>query len=239
MGSLKEMIDVTNLKTNEPSAARGFYWACAWSALFAVPLVFVVAAGGWFAHQAREFRKAVVRRSQQDFDQQFTQLKSGKTNKIYFYDTSDTERLIAQLDGAAEVEDLQLDLTDATDDCMHYVAELPNLRTLVLYGGNPGIGDRGLESLKDKDSIESLQLINTRVTNDGLKVLQSLKGLRSLTVYFEAWRGTGLSDAGLSHLKSLRTLETLTVGGGWASAEGIKELKSAIPQCDIVTQPSR
>ena len=176
-----------------------------------------------------------ARRSQVEMDSQLNRLKLGETKLIYLYDTQDTDDLLEKVRGMVEVEELDLDLTDVSDNGMRHVATLPKLRRLHIYAG--GVSDQGLSLLKSNQSITSLELSNTLVTDDGLRGLTELPNLQSLTICFELRIGPRLSDAGISHLKYLRNLETLVIGGDWASDHAINELRSEMPNCKITRQP--
>lgn len=233
------MITDTENTKSAASESRSIHLHLCLRLLSAIGILFIGAVVIPVAYQLREFDNAQVRRSQDDFTTQLGNLKSGDNTEIYLYDSRDTDVLLRQMNGMAKVEVLQLELTDVSDEGMRSVATLPKLRKLVVYGGNPGIGDRGLVLLKGNRSIEMLELINTRITDDGLGVLKDLHSLLSLTVYCEARREPRLSDAGLAHLKNLQKLETLEITGGWASDSGVADLKSTMPTCSILTQPHR
>jgi hypothetical protein len=49
----------------------------------------------------------------------------------------------------------------------------------------------------------------------------------------ELWvAGTAVSDAGLEHLRGLKHLKTLDVGGTKVTAEGWKRLRAALPSLE-------
>ena len=71
---------------------------------------------------------------------------------------------------------------------------------------------------------------STGVTDAGLKELATLKNLTTLDL-----SNTGVTDAGLKELAPLKNLTTLNLGGFTrVTDEGIKELQKALPKCKIV-----
>lgn len=181
-----------------------------------------------------------TRWDQEQLDTQVRRLRTGESREILLYDTQwGTDRLLKQLSGMAEVESLVLDLTNVSDAGMRHVATLPNLKRLVIEGGNPGVGNRGLSFLTGCP-VEKLELINTKVDDEGLAHLQSLPNLRALTVYCDARRGRGLTDAGLDRLAGLSALDKLHldrlhISGSWASEAGLARIRTRLRNCTITT----
>jgi len=187
----------------------------------------------FLAHAISEIHQEPIRRSQEDLNRQLISLRAGQTKSVHLYETIRTNALLEQLEGMAEVEELNLELTDVSDAGMESVATLPRLRKLVIHGGRYGVSNQGLAILKGKQSLETLELTNTKVTDDGLKVLRELPNLRALTLYYEPLRGERLTDAGLVHLKKLPKLKSLTLTGGWASAKAVADLQATLPHCEV------
>jgi hypothetical protein len=104
---------------------------------------------------------------------------------------------------------------------------LPRLRGLNMYDA-AFYGD-GLEYLRD---IEVLDLSRTDVGDDAMPKFAAMRNLKSLSL-----TGTKITDAGLEHLKGLTQLRELWLGGEYRSenvtAEGIKRLQRALPNCKI------
>ena len=160
-------------------------------------------------------------------------LTSGAQQHVYFYSTSNTDDLIAEFSGMPEIENLGFELADLSNDGFRHVAELPNLQQLMLYGGYQRIGDSGLEMLRDNQTLRKLKLVNIDVTDAGLDVLPSLPMLTELELFRESFREVTLTDSALEHLRKLHQLEELTISGGWMSNPAFKELRDALPNCEI------
>ena len=202
------------------------------AALVLVPLAGIVALPGC-SLLFEDSEKEAIRRSQRQLDYQLDELKSGKSQQLYLYDTHGTDQLLEQINGMVEIKTLYLEQTDVSDNGMRHVVTLPNLRQLIIYAGQ--MSDEGLALLKGNQSITSLELYQLRITDDALRVLTEMPNLRSLTVSSEARLDPRLTDAGLANLKDLQNLDKLVISGDWASDGAIDELRSALPDCKITT----
>ena len=169
------------------------------------------------------------------FAEQKSLLTSGGQNGVYFYSTFNTDELVAQFAGMPEIEYLVFELTDISNAGFQHVADLPNLKKLVLYGGRT---HHGLELLRGHQSLEKLELINIDVTDRGLAVLKTLPRLVELYVYRNSSRQKFLSDAAKEQLRELSGLRKLTISGGWMSESAVDELKTDLPNCEIKTETS-
>src|SRR5687767_14429137 len=96
-----------------------------------------------------------------------------------------------QKDPAGNIVAIDLENVEATAADVQLVAELPELKTLTLWG--PGIDDAALERIAGHKKLASLTLKNTAIANDGLKKLHSLKALRQLNLQ----RSAELTDEGM------------------------------------------
>jgi len=67
--------------------------------------------------------------------------------------------------------------------------------------------------------VSEIDLSGTKVTDDDLRLLSNLAELRTLNLH-----RTGISDAGLEHLKDLKNLTTLTIGDTRITNAGLKAL---------------
>ena len=105
------------------------------------------------------------------FNEDLAELKAGKKNDIYFYDTVGTDDLVRQLEGMVEVEELVFELTDLSEAGMASIAKLPRLRKLVLYGGR-GINDACIAKLNGMTSLTELELLNRQITHDAIEELR-------------------------------------------------------------------
>jgi internalin A len=63
--------------------------------------------------------------------------------------------------------------------------------------------------------------VNKKVTNDGLKELKAFKNLKNLNIFF----CEQITNAGMTHVKELKSLETLSLGNTSVADDGLAELK--------------
>ena len=91
------------------------------------------------------------------------------------------------------------------------------------------VSDAGLKDLAALRGLTTLDLSVTKVTDAGLKELAALKGLTTLNL-----RGTKVTDAGLKELVALKGLTTLNLAYcPQVTGAGLKELRQALPKCEI------
>lgn len=167
-------------------------------------------------------------------DGEVKRLSSGQTSHVHFYATSNSDALVNQLAGMAEVRSLTFWETDLSDKGLRIIASLPRLEKLTVNGGS--VGDAGLESLSQNQSLRKLHFVNLNLSNEGLAVLQSIPNLDYLTVYGGPRSPSKLTDAAGPLLSHLKQLKKMNVGGGWLSNSAIDKLRMALPNCEIVEE---
>jgi hypothetical protein len=72
-------------------------------------------------------------------------------------------------------------------------------------------------------------LLVTLITDAGLKDFAGLSALEQLFL-----DDSHITDAGLKHLYGLKTLKVVVVGGAEISADGVAELRVALPSSTVV-----
>jgi hypothetical protein len=213
------------------------------SVLIAVIAIFGIVwlgTGLYVAKQRRiEAEETAIRtRNSVWVSEQKSLLTSGGKSSVYFYSTSQTDEMVAKFAGMREIEKLGFELTDLTRTGFPNVANLPNLRELMLYGGRHPIDSQTFEALRGHASLEKLELINTHVSDHGLELLKTLPKLVELELYRDSFREQFLTDAAIVYLRDLRELRKLTIAGGWMSETTIDELSKELPHCAIGTVSS-
>lgn len=158
-------------------------------------------------------------------------LASGQSDFVYFYSTGNTDALVKQLASMPEVHGLTFETTDLSDVGVTFIATLPNIEKLTIHGGT--VGNSGLNTLRNLEKLKTLHMVNLELTDDGLATLLSMKNLETLTLYSNQRSKTKLTDAAIHHLRELKTVKKLNVGGGWLSFHALTELKSSLPDCTI------
>lgn len=100
-----------------------------------------------------------------------------------------------QVETNPNVESIELQYMDITDDAMAYIGKLKRLKSLnIMY---TRVADDGLKYLIDLP-IEYLNLLETSVTDKGMKYIGQMKHLNQLFLH-----STHVTDAGLADLKNL------------------------------------
>jgi Leucine-rich repeat (LRR) protein len=97
-------------------------------------------------------------------------------------------------------------LSNATDDSLAVLAQLPNLEVLNLRG--TAITDDGLKHLRGHRRLRSLLLGSTNVTDHGAILLLSLPALEIVDL-----QQTKITDAGAASLSQIRQLQHLNLSG--------------------------
>ena len=193
-----------------------------------------VAAARRAAEREQRRQEQYVQKLNEDWiRKEIERLTTGQSDFVFFYSTGNTDALIQKLSSMPEVRGLTFETTDLSDLGVTFIATLPNIEKLTIHGGT--VGNSGLNSLRNLENLKTLHMVNLELTDDGLITLLSMKNLETLTVYSNQRSKTKLTDSAIKHLRDLKTLKRLNVGGGWLSLNSVNELKSSLPDC-IITQ---
>jgi predicted amidohydrolase len=123
---------------------------------------------------------------------------------------------------ADRLQGLWLRNTQVTDDGLSRLAELSNLRLLVLFG--TPVTDAGMQHLTGLSKLRVLNLTGTQVTDAGLAPLKHCRDLQWL--YLER---TQITDAGLAQLKQCGKLRWLFLAETAVTDDAIVGLEQSIP----------
>ncbi len=151
----------------------------------------------------------------------------------------------------ASLHEVDVSSNELNDNAVTVLANLPNLKRLVLYE-NP-ITDQSIQLIQELKNLETLDLSFTKVNGPVLSRLSNLKRLRELMV-----EGIGLDDDSISNLTVLSHLNTLDIsdnpitdtgmgklsvmknlhtlyitGLKTVSEDAIDQLSEALPKCDF------
>ncbi|VTS01186.1 leucine-rich repeat domain protein : Putative regulatory subunit (Fragment) OS=Gemmata sp. Wa1-1 PE=4 SV=1: LRR_6: LRR_6: LRR_6 [Gemmata massiliana] len=159
------------------------------------------------------------------------------------------------LAGLKRLRTLDLSGTALKSDEVRELAGLKGLTTLRLFGTD--LTDADLKELSSLSGLTSLDVSeNGRITGAGLEELRALKGLTDLRVGAAGWftdrdiKGlvrlqglerlaidvTGVTDAGLKELATLKRLTALDLKGfNKLTKPAVAELRAALPNCQITT----
>ena len=143
---------------------------------------------------------------------------------------------LRKLDGLQDLELLNLYADAINDETLKELEPFQQLRELDL--SLTSVSDAGLQHLTSLKKLASLTLLYSegfagpKITNAGLKPLSEMAQLTTLNLV-----GAKIDDAGIDDLKRLQNLRQLTLVGSRISAAGLKQLRMALPDCDVVSGP--
>jgi hypothetical protein len=179
---------------------------------------------------------------------------SPKIAGVKLRDTTATDGDLELLKCLPHVRHLELGNTGISDHGLIVVGRLRELESLSLLGTS--IGDGGIERLTHL-RLKQLFLNRTGITDEGVRHLSHMTTLQTLVldetqitdaalegvgklVNLEEWLGlnqTQVSDAGLPHLAGLKNCKNLTLIGTNVSREGLRRLRTALPQTNVSPSP--
>ncbi len=159
-----------------------------------------------------------------DFDDEVRKLD------LSYRQISDRECQVLQF--FPNLTELDLTGTDITDAAMANVVSLKKLHSLKLKG--TAVTAEGILQIPGMASLRLVDLGHTTVTDAALSHLSALGQLEYLLL-----NHTTISDAGLQHVASMRTLRGLNLVGSAVTEEGLARLKRSLPQCLVVSKPSK
>ena len=125
------------------------------------------------------------------------------------------------------LEELDLSVSEVTDDGLVNVGSLAELKTL--RASCPDIGDQGMTHLIRLRSLEVLDLSGTKITDRSADVFVAMPKLRELCL-----RETAFGDAGLARLAQSRQLEILDLDETRVTDVGLAQLPM-LPQLRELT----
>ena len=176
--------------------------------------------------------------------------------------TKITDKTLEMLATVPTLESLDIGFAEITDVGLDHLAVLPNLRELTI-GGNK-LTDLGMQMLRQLSQLTYLDLGGSQRTDSGLWSVTltdgSMDSIATLTNLKELrLNGTAVSGRGLERLKGLQTLERLHLQGckrigdsavpvigaltrlklvdvkdTALTADGVAQLRKALPQAQIL-----
>ncbi len=122
----------------------------------------------------------------------------------------------------------------ATDDDLNQLVDCPDVVKFEFW--NARITDRGVETLvgfpqatvRGPERLKFLVIESPAVTDVGVKLIGRCIGLKHLGL-----KGTKTTDTGLLALHGLTELEFIHLAGTKVSADGVRDLVTALPNCKI------
>ena len=134
----------------------------------------------------------------------------------------DCARSLAQFPTLRQVE---MHMTGLTDDGLAALAAIP---LEVLWVG-PRITDRGMETVGGFANLRHLDICTHLITDTGVRALAGLSGLQVLWL-----TRSRITDASIEVLSQFTGLRELNVNHTEITAQGLAQLKLALPGCRMV-----
>ena len=151
----------------------------------------------------------------------------GPRGLAVFIDSPETtDKELRCLRVLSRVEYLWVAETNITDQGMHEIGELRDLRVLSLI--HTKISDQGLRQLKELRELRALHLGGTKVTDAGLQDLSEMEKLELLGL-----NGTDVTDKGLDAVAQHKSLRHLDVAKTKVTDAGVDKLQKILPNLRI------
>jgi hypothetical protein len=116
-----------------------------------------------------------------------------------------------------------------TDEGVAHLADIRGLQGVYLSACGT-VTDKGLAHLKKVKGLKQVWITaNRRITDEGLKSIAEMNNLEWLSL-FGCER---ITDKGVAHLKLCKKLKFAFFGRTAVTDHGVKELKNALPDCDV------
>jgi hypothetical protein len=181
-------------------------------------------------------------------------LKNAKSLTLFFNEHI-TDAGMKHVKELTALESITLNSTSVGDAGLAELKGCKNIKQLYLAGCIK-MTDKSTETIKGFADLEDLSLPST-ITDAGAKNLVGLKKLKKLYLggcnaltdeavkqiaanlpdleYLElgATLGTDITDASVAHFARLKKLKHLGVNGSKVTADGLKELQKALPDCKV------
>ncbi|HEY7425286.1 MAG TPA: hypothetical protein VH682_13725 [Gemmataceae bacterium] len=171
-----------------------------------------------------------------------------RLRSLYLFSNKITDEGMRHFERLTELRELWLGGDKITDTGLAHLKALHRLHRLNL--SNSKITDAGLVHLKNLTQLSILILSDTAVTDAGLAHLREMTNLQeldlsnrrgSMGLLLASFPGAEdkkpakpkITDAGLKHLRGLSELRQLDLEGHPITAQGIAELRKALPKLEV------
>lgn len=144
--------------------------------------------------------------------------------------TSTDNKGLASIEGIVSLKLLRLNWSLVTDDGLKHIERLPDLAMLYLTG--TAVTDNVVPHITPLKSLKALQLSHTGITDVGLA---GLKGFAELTHL--GLDGTVVTDDSIPVIAGFTSLKYLNVSDTDMTDAGMRELKDALPDCRVESEP--
>ena len=142
--------------------------------------------------------------------------------------TAVTSEGLRALESAPSLQELTLMGPQFDDKTLEILKRLRNLRQLAIHGGS--VTDEGLKHLIDYPVLESFVVSASPIPRDAPQITDNGLAHVSKTKISRLFISrAAITDAGLKHLETMKTLRSLTLNDTDVTTEGLESLKKALP----------
>ena len=138
----------------------------------------------------------------------------------------ETHEILLTLPQFPELQWLNLDDADLTDEDLLQLADLRNLEILAL--ANTRLRGPGLRHLFKPSKLRQLVLSKTDIDDSALEIVASMTSLESVWL-----DGTRITNAGLKHLEKLPKLRGLSCSNTEVTEIGLDDLLKSHPELSV------
>jgi hypothetical protein len=146
--------------------------------------------------------------------------------KLLLVGTQITDNGLAHLNGMTNLETLWAVRTQITDEGLTHLKRMTKLKSLILV--HTQITGTGFQHLRGLTNLRQIDLERSHVMDAGLAHLGERSQLQWLSL-----GSTDITDEGLQYLSGLSNLTHLNAERTKVTGEGVKELREALPTCNI------
>jgi Leucine-rich repeat (LRR) protein len=142
------------------------------------------------------------------------------------YNKNINDEALTHMAKLRRLKTLNLWATLVTGQTLDVLKDCPELLFLELESAQ--VTDEGLAKLATIGSLKYIELQGNRITDAGLEHLTKLTRLTNLNL-----ANNTLTDAALPHLARMPSLRTVRLGRAAVTAEGLAQLKKALPMLEV------
>ncbi|HOV33982.1 MAG TPA: hypothetical protein PLX23_11550, partial [Candidatus Hydrogenedens sp.] len=116
------------------------------------------------------------------------------------------------------------------DEMIGYISHLTGLKSLQLV--QTRVSDVGFLKLKNLRNLREIKLYSVNITDRGFEVFDSFPQLEELWI-----QQAKITNASIGRLKNMKNLKRLNLTNTGISPEGLLQLQSILPNCEIIPRP--
>jgi 5-hydroxyisourate hydrolase-like protein (transthyretin family) len=143
---------------------------------------------------------------------------------VQILDAQVSDAALRTLSTLPKLQRLTVPGSEFTDEGIAYLADMKQLRWLMIGTRKSHITDAGVAHLAGLSNLDALNLMGARLSDGGLKELSGLSKLKQLHLSGGGDAPEAITDQGLQTIESLTNLEGLTLRNSRITEAGLKSL---------------